>query len=178
MSQETSLPGGPVMIVLIKDTKCVSPFPTQEGRGFGLHAPASRPALWPTQLPIWWILWVRRPGREADHSPTSSAAEAKNALSCTGGSCIMRCLIICTLHQILGWWCQEGWGGKTCSTNGRDEKCIKNIDRKSEGKVAVGTPSRRSKDNIRMKLGEIWWESWTGLIWLRVGISGGLLWAL
>jgi hypothetical protein len=39
---------------------------------------ASRPALGPTQPPIQWILgavspWVKRPGREADHSPPPSA---------------------------------------------------------------------------------------------------------
>jgi hypothetical protein len=39
---------------------------------------ASRPALGPTQPPIQWVpralsLGVKRPGREADHSPPSSA---------------------------------------------------------------------------------------------------------
>jgi hypothetical protein len=38
----------------------------------------SRPVLWPTQPPIQWIPetlspGVKRPGREADHSPPSSA---------------------------------------------------------------------------------------------------------
>jgi hypothetical protein len=41
-----------------------------------------RPALRPTQTPIQWVpgalsLGVKRPGREADHSPLSSA-EVKN----------------------------------------------------------------------------------------------------
>jgi hypothetical protein len=45
--------------------------------------PASRPVLGPTQPPIQWVpgvlsLEVKRPGREADHSPPSSA-EVKNA---------------------------------------------------------------------------------------------------
>jgi hypothetical protein len=45
---------------------------------------ASRMALGPTQPPIQWLietlfLGVKRPGRESDHSPTSSA-EVKNAL--------------------------------------------------------------------------------------------------
>jgi len=39
---------------------------------------APRPALEPTQSPIQWIAGVKRPEREADHSPPSSA-EVKNA---------------------------------------------------------------------------------------------------
>jgi hypothetical protein len=43
-----------------------------------LFATPSRPALRPTQPPIKWVpaafsLEVKRPGREADHSPQSSA---------------------------------------------------------------------------------------------------------
>jgi hypothetical protein len=38
---------------------------------------ACRPALGPTQPPIQWVPGVKRPGREADHSPPSSA-EVKN----------------------------------------------------------------------------------------------------
>jgi len=44
--------------------------------GIFLFNTTSRPA--PTQPPIQWVpgalfLWVKRPGREADHSPPSSA---------------------------------------------------------------------------------------------------------
>jgi hypothetical protein len=47
----------------------------------------SRTALGPTQLPMQWVpgalsLGVKRPGREADHSPPSSA-EVKNVWSYT-----------------------------------------------------------------------------------------------
>jgi hypothetical protein len=50
--------------------------------GIFLFTPASRTALAPTQPPIQWVpgafsLGVKRPGREADHSPPSSA-EVKN----------------------------------------------------------------------------------------------------
>jgi len=52
-----------------------------------LFATASRPALGPNQLPIKWVsealsLRVKRPGRKADHSPTSRA-EVKNTWSYT-----------------------------------------------------------------------------------------------
>jgi hypothetical protein len=57
------------------------------GLGIFLFTTASRPALGPTQPPIQWVpgalsLGVKRLGREADHSPPSSA-EVKNAWSCT-----------------------------------------------------------------------------------------------
>jgi hypothetical protein len=51
-------------------------FPAGTGN-FSFHT-AFRPALGPTQPPIQWVpgavsLGVKRPGREADHSPPSSA---------------------------------------------------------------------------------------------------------
>jgi len=57
------------------------------GLGIFLFTTASRTALGPTQAPIQWVtgslsLEVKRPGREADHSHTSSA-EVKNAFSYT-----------------------------------------------------------------------------------------------
>jgi hypothetical protein len=57
-----------------------------------LFATASRPELGPTQPPIQRIPWalslgVKRPRREADHSPPSSA-EVKNAWSYTSTSSI------------------------------------------------------------------------------------------
>jgi hypothetical protein len=58
-----------------------------QGLGTSLFTTASRPVLDPTQPPIQWVLWalslgVKRPAREADHSPQSSA-EVTNAWSYT-----------------------------------------------------------------------------------------------
>jgi hypothetical protein len=62
-------------------------FESRQGLGIFLFTTASRQALGPTQPPIQWVpgalsLGVKRPGREADHSPPSSA-EVKNAWSYT-----------------------------------------------------------------------------------------------
>jgi hypothetical protein len=53
-------------------------FESQQRLGIFLFTTASRLALGPTQPPIQWVpgclsLGVKRPGREADHSPISSA---------------------------------------------------------------------------------------------------------
>jgi hypothetical protein len=42
-------------------------------------------------------------------------------------------------------------------------------------KRPFGKPRRRRKDNIKMKLQEVECGAWTGLVWLRKGIGGGLL---
>jgi hypothetical protein len=46
---------------------------------------------------------------------------------------------------------------------------------KPEEKRPLGRPRRRWEDNIRMDLREMRWGGvmWTGLIWLRIGTSGG-----
>jgi hypothetical protein len=61
-------------------------FDSRKEQRFLLFA-AYRPALGPTQPHIQWVpvalfLWIKRPGREADHSPSSSA-EVENAWSYT-----------------------------------------------------------------------------------------------
>jgi hypothetical protein len=45
---------------------------------------------------------------------------------------------------------------------------------KPEGKRPLGRARRRWVDNIKMDLREIGWDG-VGLIWLRIGTSGGLL---
>jgi hypothetical protein len=62
-------------------------FDFRRGLGIFLFTAASRTVLGPTQPPIQWVPGalspgVKRPGREADHSPPSSA-EVKNAWSYT-----------------------------------------------------------------------------------------------
>jgi hypothetical protein len=62
-------------------------FDSRRRLGIFLFTTASRTALGPIQPPIQWVsgalsLGVKRPGREADHSPPSSA-EVKNAWSYT-----------------------------------------------------------------------------------------------
>jgi hypothetical protein len=62
-------------------------FETREGLGIFLFTTVSRPVLGSTQPPIQWVLGAlslgaKRPGREADHTPPSSA-EVKNAWSYT-----------------------------------------------------------------------------------------------
>jgi hypothetical protein len=51
-------------------------------------------------------------------------------------------------------------------------------------RVMVGNPERkrplgrmkiRWEDGIRMDLGKIRWEVWSGFSWLRIGTGGGLL---
>jgi hypothetical protein len=62
-------------------------FESRQELGIFLLTTVSRPALGPTQLPIQWVqgalpLGVKRPEREADHLPPSSA-EVKNEWSYT-----------------------------------------------------------------------------------------------
>jgi hypothetical protein len=52
------------------------------------------------------------------------------------------------------------------------QKAYKILVGNPEGKRPLGRPRRRWVDNIKMDLREI---VWVGLIWLRIGTSGGLL---
>jgi hypothetical protein len=46
---------------------------------------------------------------------------------------------------------------------------------KPKEKRPLGRPRHQWEDNIKMDLRETGWGRWTGLIWLRIGTSGGLL---
>jgi hypothetical protein len=52
-------------------------FDSRQGQQIVLFSTASSPSLGPTQPPIQWVPGGKRPVREADHSPQSSA-EVKN----------------------------------------------------------------------------------------------------
>jgi hypothetical protein len=60
--------------------------------------------------------------------------------------------------------------GGACTTNG--ENAYRILVGKPKGKRPLRRPIRRWVDNIKMDLREI---GWGGLIWLRIGTSGGLL---
>jgi hypothetical protein len=63
-------------------------------------------------------------------------------------------------------WFVEGRG---------QEKCIKSLMVRCEGKKLLGRPKRRWEDNIKIDLQEMRWGAWTGLIWLKTGAGGRLL---
>ena len=46
---------------------------------------------------------------------------------------------------------------------------------KAEGQSVLGRPNLRREENIKLDTKEIGWEARTGLIWLRLAVSGGLL---
>ena len=47
---------------------------------------------------------------------------------------------------------------------------------RSEGNRALGRPRRRRENNIWTDLAEIGWQTWSGLIWISIETSRGLLW--
>jgi hypothetical protein len=55
----------------------------------------------------------------------------------------------------------------------RRDAC-KGLVGKPEGKRPLRSPRLRWEDNIKMELQKVGWGSWTCLIWLRIGTSGGL----
>jgi hypothetical protein len=46
---------------------------------------------------------------------------------------------------------------------------------KMDGRRPPRRPGHRWEDNIKMEIREMGWVVWIGLIWLRVGTSGGFL---
>jgi hypothetical protein len=66
--------------------------------------------------------------------------------------------------------------GGACSTDGGEKRTAYRIlVGKPEGNRPLGRPRRRLVDNIRMNLERREGMVWIGLIWLRIGTSGGLL---
>jgi hypothetical protein len=70
-----------------------------------------------------------------------------------------------TIRMIKSRW------GSACSTNGGKRNACRILVGQPEGKIPLGRPRR----NIKMDLKETGWDVWIGLIWLRIGTSGGLL---
>jgi hypothetical protein len=64
---------------------------------------------------------------------------------------------------------------RACSTNGEKRNANKILVEKPEGKRPLEGPRRRWVDNIKLILEISDGVVWTGLIWLRIGTSGGLL---
>jgi len=62
--------------------------------------------------------------------------------------------------------------GETNSTCEVEENCIQVLVWQSEGKRLLGKPRHRSES---MNLEEIEFVAWSGLVWLRIRTSGGLL---
>jgi hypothetical protein len=58
---------------------------------------------------------------------------------------------------------------------GEERKLYKVLMGKPKGKRQLGSPRRRSEDEIRMDLREIGLGVWIGFDWLRMETGGGLL---
>jgi hypothetical protein len=65
--------------------------------------------------------------------------------------------------------------GMACSTNGEKRNAYRIFVGKPGGKRSLSRPRRKWLYNIKINLREIVEVVWAGLIWLRIGTSGGLL---
>jgi hypothetical protein len=45
---------------------------------------------------------------------------------------------------------------------------------KPEGERPLGRPRHGWEDNIEMSIQEVGWGPWTGLVWLGIGMGGGM----
>jgi hypothetical protein len=48
------------------------------------------------------------------------------------------------------------------------------LDGKPERNRLLGRPRHREEDNIKMNVTGVWYEVWTGFIWLRIDTDGGV----
>jgi hypothetical protein len=65
--------------------------------------------------------------------------------------------------------------GRACGTNGSEKECKQSFGGKSEGKSSLGRQRRRWEIILTQILEKGFIVAWSGLIWLRIGVSGGLL---
>jgi hypothetical protein len=63
---------------------------------------------------------------------------------------------------------------RACSRYGDKRGIYTVLVGKPEGKTSLGRPRDRLEDNIKLDLRQEGMV-WTGLIWLRIGTSGGIL---
>jgi hypothetical protein len=85
-----------------------------------------------------------------------------------GEDYIMRSFITCTLrHTWLGWSNQGAEVHGTCSTHGRDEKCIQNFGRELKGRALENLDVDR-RIILEWILGKQDGVLWIGFTWLRV----------
>jgi hypothetical protein len=52
-------------------------------------------------------------------------------------------------------------------------RCLRVMVGKPEENTLLGKPGNRQGEDIKINHKEVWWE-WTGFIWVRIGICGGL----
>jgi hypothetical protein len=115
---------------------------------------ASRPALGPIQPPIQWVpvalpLWVKRPRREADSSPPSSAV-VKNAWSYTS-----------TPQYALRRSAQIKHKKKSvvCNRHG-EKKCSKTAKNEGKWRMLMWEDNTKLYHKCGMRM-------WTGFFWLK-----------
>ena len=65
------------------------------------------------------------------------------------------------------------WTGHRASM---EESCVPVLVGKPEGNRPLGRSRHRWENNIKQDLQQVWRGKWTGLIWLRIGTCGRLLW--
>jgi hypothetical protein len=66
------------------------------------------------------------------------------------------------------------WAGHVARIGDRRDP-YRVLARRPEGKRPLGRPKRRWQSNIETDLADVGWGAWTGLIWLKIGISDRLL---
>jgi len=53
----------------------------------------------------------------------------------------------------------------------RDKRYVQSFGEETEENRTLGRPTCRWQNNIKTDPQEVGWETWTGLIWLRIGTS-------
>jgi hypothetical protein len=76
----------------------------------------------------------------------------------------------------LSWWSNHGDSDGLCVWHTWEREVLRDLVQKLEGKDHYLKPICGCDNNIKMDL-KMWvGRTWTGLMWLRIKTSGGLLW--